>query len=302
MKYIDVKEASERWGISDRRIRLLCNEGRIDGAIKLGWAWTIPEDTPKPRDGRVLRPFKNLDIRAGFIDQENLDRLVSSSAPLEDFTHSDMFDRLCSSTLEFLLERQGSAIPASLIDSVLSGKKVDELSLKDHLAILNFRSCLLMLSRSREKWTEKSVRLLHERLMQGIDDYTSYDYREGKCEYSLRGKERYEVAPQMESIFTQYETWAQLNPVIRGVMLFGEVKRCRPFEAHPELLDYLVLSGELMAYGIRPPFFRREDGENASNAAFIALSRGNYRDLTSFIEEAVVRSYMEGIGNVRSLD
>jgi hypothetical protein len=33
MQYITVKQASERWGISDRRVRFLCAEGRIKGAV-----------------------------------------------------------------------------------------------------------------------------------------------------------------------------------------------------------------------------------------------------------------------------
>lgn len=53
MKYMSSKEASEKWGISDRRIRVLCNEGRIEGAIKIGRNWSIPFDANKPVDARV---------------------------------------------------------------------------------------------------------------------------------------------------------------------------------------------------------------------------------------------------------
>ena len=35
MDYISIKEASEKWGISDSRIRLLCREGRVEGAMKI---------------------------------------------------------------------------------------------------------------------------------------------------------------------------------------------------------------------------------------------------------------------------
>ena len=34
--YITLKEASDKWGISERRIRTLCMEGRIKHASKLG--------------------------------------------------------------------------------------------------------------------------------------------------------------------------------------------------------------------------------------------------------------------------
>ncbi len=41
--YMKVSDASVKWGISNRRIVTLCNEGRIDGAIKFGNTWAIPD-------------------------------------------------------------------------------------------------------------------------------------------------------------------------------------------------------------------------------------------------------------------
>ena len=46
------KEASVIWGISDRRISVLCKEGRVPGAYKEGKLWVIPDDAQKPIDGR----------------------------------------------------------------------------------------------------------------------------------------------------------------------------------------------------------------------------------------------------------
>ena len=43
MNYISVKAASEKWGISERRIQKLCEENRIDGTEKLGRACTIEQ-------------------------------------------------------------------------------------------------------------------------------------------------------------------------------------------------------------------------------------------------------------------
>jgi len=50
--YITVKETAEKWGISDRRIRVLCSEGKIPGAYREGRGWKIPVETQKPADGR----------------------------------------------------------------------------------------------------------------------------------------------------------------------------------------------------------------------------------------------------------
>ncbi len=53
MRYFSISQMSEKWGISQRRIRTLCAEGRIEGAFKIGSYWSIPEDAEKPKDERI---------------------------------------------------------------------------------------------------------------------------------------------------------------------------------------------------------------------------------------------------------
>ena len=53
MLFMTLKEASVKWGISERRIRILCCEGRIKEASKVGHMWLIPRDTKKPEDKRI---------------------------------------------------------------------------------------------------------------------------------------------------------------------------------------------------------------------------------------------------------
>ena len=53
MKYLSITQTAERWGISTRRIQILCGEGRVPGAIRIGTVWGIPEDAEKPADARI---------------------------------------------------------------------------------------------------------------------------------------------------------------------------------------------------------------------------------------------------------
>lgn len=53
MKYLSIKETSEKWGLSVRRIQTLCVNDRIEGATRIGYMWVIPEDAVKPKDMRV---------------------------------------------------------------------------------------------------------------------------------------------------------------------------------------------------------------------------------------------------------
>jgi len=46
-------EAAALWGISTRRTQILCDKGKIKGAVRMGGTWIIPRGTPKPIDGRT---------------------------------------------------------------------------------------------------------------------------------------------------------------------------------------------------------------------------------------------------------
>ena len=52
MNYISTAQAAEKWGISERRVQRLCEDGRIEGAFRFSRVWAIPKDAPKPADPR----------------------------------------------------------------------------------------------------------------------------------------------------------------------------------------------------------------------------------------------------------
>jgi len=61
MDYVTAKEASEKWGVTVRRVQVLCAQNKIQGAIRFGSSWAIPKDSKKPQDGRYKK-IKNNDI------------------------------------------------------------------------------------------------------------------------------------------------------------------------------------------------------------------------------------------------
>ncbi len=52
MEYLTTVEAAEKWNITRRRVNVLCDEGRIKGAILKGRFWLIPSNAKKPSDAR----------------------------------------------------------------------------------------------------------------------------------------------------------------------------------------------------------------------------------------------------------
>ena len=54
MEYLTTTEAAERWGITPRRVQVLCKSGRIEGVVYKG-VWLIPANAEKPEDPRRVR-------------------------------------------------------------------------------------------------------------------------------------------------------------------------------------------------------------------------------------------------------
>lgn len=53
MEYMTIKEASEKWNLSVRRVQIICNEEMVPGVMKFGHSWAIPKDAKKPVDKRI---------------------------------------------------------------------------------------------------------------------------------------------------------------------------------------------------------------------------------------------------------
>lgn len=55
MEYMSAKEAADKWGISQRRVAVLCSKSRISNATMVGNMWIIPTTAEKPKDARSTR-------------------------------------------------------------------------------------------------------------------------------------------------------------------------------------------------------------------------------------------------------
>lgn len=58
MNLLTTAQFAQNWKISQRRVDILCKEGRIEGAIMIGNRWFIPSNAQKPKDGRRKESIK----------------------------------------------------------------------------------------------------------------------------------------------------------------------------------------------------------------------------------------------------
>ena len=59
MEFMSAREAADKWGISQRRVAVLCSENRVAEATMIGNMWIIPTKAEKPIDARSVRYNKD---------------------------------------------------------------------------------------------------------------------------------------------------------------------------------------------------------------------------------------------------
>ena len=136
MEYIKVSKAAEKWGISTRRVRLLCAEGKIPGVIRKGNLYMIPENAQKPLDGRRSRAGVLAEIA------QKRDRL-NAMRPL---TPGEVRRLQEEFMVEFTYNSnaiEGNTLTLKETAMVLDGMTIDQKPLKDHLEAVGHRDAFL---------------------------------------------------------------------------------------------------------------------------------------------------------------
>lgn len=50
--YEPINYFSDKWNLNPRTVRMMCANGKIDGAVKFGRDWMIPVQAERPQDKR----------------------------------------------------------------------------------------------------------------------------------------------------------------------------------------------------------------------------------------------------------
>lgn len=165
MDYIKVAQAAELWGISDRRVRILCQQGKIEGVIQKGRSYLIPSDAVKPVDGRTLR-HKNVSEQYIYLFSR-IDALKEQLDQHRPLTVGEL-QRLQE---EFLIEYtynsnaiEGNTLTLQETALVLEGITIDQKPLKDHLEAVGHKDAFLYvqeLVKDKVSFSETIIKQIH---------------------------------------------------------------------------------------------------------------------------------------------
>ena len=155
---LTVKQASEKWNISDRRVRVLCANGQIDGAYRIGRIWYIPDMADKPKDGRV----KSKENLVSLIEKKKAE--LDGKRPLTEGEVQRLYD-------DFMVEYtynsnaiEGNTLTLRETEMVLRGLTIDRKPLKDHLEVVGHKDAfyfVVELVKEKAELTESVIKQIH---------------------------------------------------------------------------------------------------------------------------------------------
>ena len=248
--YMTVKQAAEKWGISDRRVRILCAKGKISGAYQEGRGWKIPVNAVKPTDGRYKTSASLLEI----IDRKKIE--LDSRRPLiageverlnEEFTVEYTYN---SNAIE------GNTLTLRETDMVLRGLTIDQKPLKDHMEAVGHKEAFDFVRELVQNNTPMS-----ERVIQQIHYLVLADKREDRGVYRrvpvrIMGAQHepvqpYLIQPRMEQLMLSYTE--STEHIVRKLARFHiEFEGIHPFIDGNGRTGRLLVNLELMKAGYPP--------------------------------------------------
>ena len=258
MEYITVAQAAEQWGISDLRVRILCQQGKIDGVIRKGRGWMIPADSEKPIDGRTTRYQRNDSPYAElFAEVDALKAELDKRRPLTQGELQRLRD-------EFLVEYtynsnaiEGNTLTLQETALVLEGITIDKKPLKDHLEAVGHRDAFLYveeLVKNKVPFSERVIKKIHTLvLMDRPEDRGVYR------RIPVRIMGAYHVPPdpilvpeQMERLVAEFEGNKKLHPIERAALFHLKFEGIHPFVDGNGRTGRLILNLMLMQAGYPP--------------------------------------------------
>lgn len=255
MNYIKVSQAAEKWGLSPRRVRLLCAQNRIDGVIQKGKLYMIPENAPKPIDARTLKGIampKELSALLLKIDALRLEldpRRPLTAGEAERLREQFMVDFTYNSNAI-----EGNTLTLKETAMVLEGMTIDQKPLKDHLEAVGHRDAFLYVEDIAKgtKINETVIKNIHSLvLMNRPEDKGTYR----KIPVTIMGAytqpvQPYMIEPKMTELLSENEKRKKKMHTLERIARFHlEFEGIHPFIDGNGRCGRLLLNLDLIQNG-----------------------------------------------------
>ena len=301
MEYMKVTQAAEHWGISDRRVRVLCQQGKIEGVIQKGRSYLIPCNAVKPIDGRTLRHKTASEQYLPMLSR--IDSIKEQLNQCRSLTAGEL-QRLQE---EFLIEYtynsnaiEGNTLTLQETALVLEGITIDRKPLKDHLEAVGHKDAFLYvqdLVKEKAPFSESIIKQIHTLvLMDRPEDRGVYRRIPVKIMGAYPTPPEPVVVPeQMEKLVKEFSK-KKLHPIESAALFHLKFEGIHPFVDGNGRTGRLILNLFLMQNGY-PPINVKFADRKRYYEAFDSYYRDNdagamVQLIAEYVEEKLIR-YIE---------
>jgi len=297
MSYISVKETSDKWHISERRIRLLCSESRIGGAVKIGSSWSIPLEASKPFDARESNKKKYIGLEYDFGLIDRLKESIDARRPFSENLAKSLHEKLIVEWTYNSNAIEGNTLTMSETKVVLEGITIGGKSVVEHLETINHREAILFIEElisNRDQLSEWNIKNIHALILKEIDNKNAGKYREENV--LISGAKHippthFEINYLMQKMIAEYQSeLMKFHPIVRATLLHGEFVKIHPFIDGNGRTARLLLNFELMKNGYTPIIIRKVQRANYYDALDFAHTTMNYSPFIKLVSELVIES------------
>ena len=286
MEYVKISQMAEKWGISARRIRMLCAEGKIPGVIRKGNLYMIPADAQKPVDGRLSNANSYAEIET---KKQKLSELRSlTPGEVERLREEFMVEFTYNSNAI-----EGNTLTLKETAMVLEGITIDQKPMKDHLEAVGHRDAFLYVQEIATKeieFSEYVIKNIHSLvLMNRPEDKGTYR----RIPVRIMGAytmpvQPYMIEPKMSELLAKNEERKPIMSDIERIALFHlEFEGIHPFIDGNGRTGRLIMNLDLIRNGYPPINVKFTDRKRYYDA-FDAYYRDNDpMPMTNLIAEYV---------------
>ena len=290
-----VSEAAAKWGISPRRVRVLCEQGRIAGVERKGNLYLIPADAVQPIDARTYA--KKTAKKAYRPILEQVDALKKSLDARRPLTPAEV-----EAIKEvFLVEHtynsnaiEGNTLTLQETALVLQGVTIDKKPLKDHLEAVGYKEAFQYVEE-----LAKQDKTLSEFEIKGIHNLVLADRPEDRGTFRrvnvrIAGAltnpvQPYLIEPKIGELLNDYNTWQKTMHIVECVALFHlRFESIHPFIDGNGRTGRLLMNLQLIKAGLPAVSIKFSDRKRYYDAFDEYATTGSAEAMTRIVGEALV--------------
>ncbi|MBR6016680.1 MAG: Fic family protein [Prevotella sp.] len=303
--FLKVNEIAQKWGISTRRVRLLCSEGRIAGVVRKGNLYMIPANAAQPQDARTY--IKSKGKKPYFPLLEQIDALKHQLAALRPLTAAEV-DALRK---VFLVDHtynsnaiEGNTLTLKETSLVLQGMTIDQKPLKDHLEVIGYKEAfeyMEQLAREKTPLTDYEIRSIHALvLMNRREDGGRYR----RVPVRIVGAqtepvEPYLIEPMLTELIQDLQSrYATLHIVEQAALFHLRFEAIHPFIDGNGRTGRLLMNLQLIRAGLPPINIKFADKKRYYDAFDAYASTHSAKEMTMLIANYLIERMQTMINTI----